>query len=550
MKTYRTWAVFAALAIAVAFVSLVIPHDALAALTAHDPVFTASAALIAMRADHSRLVTLAAAKIAEIKDGLAADAVATIEAAHADLLRQAGEVTAKITAEEARIAQASLTAAPTVKPWAAAFYQSAESLNVPLASLNAIVTASASHDIAKDALITALANAGNVNLPSPTGQRASVGAEARDKFVMGAGKSIIAKAAMFNTKAGAVSPDGERNEFSGLSLRELARMSLELSGVRTIPHDPMQMIKLAMGSIVMAGQLSTSDFVNILANVANKAMLKGYEESPETFNIWTGKGTLTDFKTVSRVDLGLFPTLAKVDEGAEYTYASMGDRGVNLVLATYGKIFPITRQAIINDDLGAFTKVPQRMGQAAKRTIGNLVYAILTANANMADGIALFQAANHKNLLTGGGSVLAASSLNDARTLMARQPDPDNIKQGLNIRPKYWVGPVTLEGTARQTFNSQSEPGQNNPGVGNRVQGMVDAVVPEARLDANSLTAWYLAADPAVTDTIEVDYLNGQEAPTLEQKDGWNVDGVEMKVRQDAGVSLLDFRGLVKSAGA
>jgi phage major head subunit gpT-like protein len=59
----------------------------------------------------------------------------------------------------------------------------------------------------------------------------------------------------------------------------------------------------------------------------------------------------------------------------------MSDRGVNLVLATYGKIFPITRQAIINDDLGAFTKVPAKMGTAAKRTIGNLVYAILTSNA-------------------------------------------------------------------------------------------------------------------------------------------------------------------------
>lgn len=434
------------------------------------------------------------------------------------------------------------------KSWAPEFFAAAETSGLTLKDLNAIVTASATIDLAKDALIDAMAKANNAGKPGPGATDVQMGADERAKFVTGVTKSIIAKAPMFN-EGGKPSKDGERNEFSGFTLRELARMALDRNGIKLATHDPMVMISRAMQPVIMAGALSTSDFVNILANVANKSMLKGYEEAAETFAVWTGKGTLSDFKTATRVDLGLFPSLAQVDEGAEYTYASVSDRKVNLVLATYGKMFPITRQAIINDDLGAFTKIPARMGQASKRTIGNLVYAILTSNANAPDGVVLFHAATHKNLATGGGSAMSATSLNAGRTAMGIQTDPDNIKQGLNIKPKYLLAPITLQGTANQIMTSQAEPGQDNPAVANRVAGMAQ-VVPEARLDAASTTAWYLAGDPNQYDTIEVSYLNGVEAPVLEQKEGWNVDGVEFKVRIDAGVTLLDYRAFYKGAGA
>jgi phage major head subunit gpT-like protein len=538
-------ALFAVLAVVLALVALTIPHDAVAAFTGHGHLIsTASIALIAMRSEHADLIAKATAKFGEIKADLAADVVARIETEHAALITKATAKAAEIAAEETRIA-AEATAALTVKPWAAVFYATSGALNIPLKKLNEIVAAATTHESAKDALIVAMAADTNANLPNATGVRATITAEGTEKFITGATRSLIGKVSMFNR--GKPSPDGERNEFSGLSLRELARMSLEMRGIRLASHDPMAMIGQAMGSVVMAGQLSTSDFVNILANVANKAMLKGYEEAAENFNIWTGVGTLTDFKTAKRVDLGLFPSLAVVDEGAEYSYATMSDRGVNLVLATYGKIFSITRQAIINDDLNAFTKVPAKMGNASKRTIGNLVYALLIANPNAPDGTALFHA-NHKNLATGAGTVLAAGSLDAGRAAMGKQTDPDNVKQGLNIRPAYLLTPIALQGTANQVINSQSEPGQNNAAVANRVQGMAQ-VVPESRLDVNSTTAFYLAADPATTDTIEVDYLNGVQTPTLEQRDGWGVDGVEMKVRMDAGVTLLDHRGLYKSLG-
>ena len=325
-------------------------------------------------------------------------------------------------------------------------------------------------------------------------------------------------------------------------------MSLEVNGVRKSYRDDFDMIGNAMAPVIMAGALSSSDFVNILANVANKSMLKGYEEAAETFDKWTGTGSLSDFKTVSRVDLGLFPNLAKVEEGAEYTMAKMSDRGITLALATYGKMFPITRQAIINDDLNAFTKIPAKMGRASKRTVGNLVYAILTGNPTLPDSVALFHA-THKNLVSGGGSALSVSSLDTARASMAKQTDKDAIAAGLNIRPKYLLTPVALQGSAHQIMASQTEPGQSNAALANRVANMAE-VISDARLDVASTTAWYLAGDPSQYDTIEVSYLNGNPSPVLEQKEGWNVDGVEFKVRLDAGVNVLDFIALYKSAGA
>lgn len=534
---FRKWAGLAMFAV-VASAALFFAQDAFAHSLGASDVITASAALVSLRADHVKIVAEIKAKAAEMVAGLKPEQIAEIERQHAEMIAKRDEIERKIADEEAKMTH---TAAPSAKGWAEAFYLKAGTSGLPLADLNKIVQDSATMEAATDALLAAVTAKHAGTLPGPGGIK--VGAEATEKFVKGVTASIIGRVSMFNI--GKPDPAGERNEFSGASMRELARMSLELRGVRNIPHDPMTMLSMAFAPAIMSGSLTTSDFANILANVANKSMLKGYEEAPETFDVWTSVGNLSDFKVTNRVDLGLFPSLAKVEEGAEYTYASVSDRAVTVMLATYGKLFSISRQAIINDDLNAFTKVPSRMGQAAKRTIADLVYAILTSNPTF-QGTALFHATRN-NLATGGGSALSVSSLDTGRASMAKQKDPDGIKN-LNILPAYWIGPVALLGTAKQLFASQTDPSQSNPGVGNKVQGMATPVA-DARLDTASATAWYLAGGQQY-DTIEVSYLNGQQAPTLETKDGWNVDGVEFKVRQDAGVNLLDYRALYKSAGA
>lgn len=351
-------------------------------------------------------------------------------------------------------------------------------------------------------------------------------------------KSRLATTQALLARAGIEKAD-TANPYRGYTLSELARASLQRGGFKSEGQDKMTFIGAAFTH-------STSDFPGILANVANKAMLKGYMEAEETFQLWTRAGELPDFKAGKRVDLNAFPSLRKVAEGAEYKYATIGERAETVILATYGELFSITRQAIINDDLGAFTRIPQLMGRAAIRTVGDLVYAILTSNPAMSDAVALFHA-DHGNLRT--GAAITTGSVDAMGAAMAVQ------KQGnatLNIGLKYLIVPRALKGTANVVRASEFEVGAaaaRNNTVPNSVRDTFE-VIADARLDASSAAAWYGAADPNMHDTIEVSYLDGNQAPMLEQKNGWNVDGTEFKVRMDAAATPLDYKTMQKNPGA
>ena len=331
------------------------------------------------------------------------------------------------------------------------------------------------------------------------------------------------------------SADVGENQYRGKTLLGMAESCLEARGVSTGGLSKMDIVAYAFTH-------STGDFSKLLANTAEKAMLRGAEESNETFQQWTRSGQLGDFKIASRVDLNAFPTLDKVQEGAEYKYATMGDRAEQIQLATYGKLFSITRQAIINDDLDAFTRIPNRMGRAALRTVGDLVYAILTSNPNMSDGVALF-AAGHNNLLSASG--ITTSAVDTMRVAMGTQKDGD---ANLNIRLAHLLVPMALEGQANVLRESQFEIGATAKSntIPNSVRNTFN-VIADSRLDSSSASEWFGAADGGIHDTIEVAYLDGNSMPVLEEQDGWKVDGVEFKVRMDAGVSALDYRTMAKN---
>lgn len=325
------------------------------------------------------------------------------------------------------------------------------------------------------------------------------------------------------------------NVYNGMTLREWARMSLTERGIGVASYNPMQMVGLALTH-------STSDFGNILLDVSNKGLIQGWEESEETFQKWTRKGRLSDFKTAYRVGMGGFGSLRQVREGAEYKYITTSDRRETIALATYGEIFSITRQAIINDDLNMLVDVPMKMGRAAKATIGDLVYDVLTKNPKLSDGKALFHA-DHQNIATGGISV---SGLDAARQMMRLQKEGN---RALNIRPAFMLVPVALETVANQTIKSASVKGADaNAGVINPIQNFAE-VIAEARLDAADPKTWYLAAAQG-TDTIEVAWLDGVDTPYIDQQEGFTTDGIATKIRIDAGVAPLDWRGLVRSSAA
>lgn len=324
------------------------------------------------------------------------------------------------------------------------------------------------------------------------------------------------------------------NAFNSMTLRELARASLTERGVGVATYNPMQMIGMAFTH-------STSDFGNILLDVANKAILLGWEENDETFETWTKKGQLSDFKTAHRVGLGAFPSLRKVREGAEYKYVTLDDKGETIALATYGELFSITRQAIINDDMNMLTDVPMKFGRAAKGTIGDLVYAVLIDNEKMSDKKALFSA-DHKNMITGGMDVETISA---GRTAMRQQKEGERT---LNIRPAFMLVPTTLETQAIQVVKSGSVKGADvNANIINPVRDLAE-IIAEPRLDDASEKDWYMASRQG-SDTIEVAYLNGIDVTYIDQLEGFTSDGVTTKVRIDAGVAPVDYRGLLKVTG-
>lgn len=333
------------------------------------------------------------------------------------------------------------------------------------------------------------------------------------------------------------------NAYNYMSLRELARASLTDRGIIVASYNPMQMVGLAFTH-------DSSDFGNILLDIAGKSVLLGWDEAPETFDKWTKKGRLSDFKTVKRVGLGAFGSLREVRPGAEYKYITTSDRGEAIRLATYGEMFGITRQAIINDDLDQLSTVPYNMGLAARGTIGDLVYDVLTTGPVMSDTKALYHA-DRENLFKGAESAMSIGALSAAKTAMALQKGQagEGVKaRTLNIRPAFVLVPVCLEDKTNQLIRSASVPGTDtNAGIDNPIRNFAE-VIAEPRLDDVSSIEWYMAAKQG-SDTIEVAYLDGVDQPYIEQTQGFSVDGVVSKVRIDAGVAPLDSRGLNKSLG-
>ena len=338
-------------------------------------------------------------------------------------------------------------------------------------------------------------------------------------------QSLLARAGIDKDKA-----DAKDNAYNAMTLRELARASLVDRGISVSGHNAMSMVGLAFTH-------SNSDFGQILIDVAHKSLLKGWETAAENFDQFTSHGTLTDFRPAKRVGLGDFGYLPQVGEGEEYTYGTIGDEGASVALATYGQLFNITRQAILNDDMHLLTKIPEKMGKAARATIAKLVFALLTGNAKAQDGKALFDA-SHKNAITNAALDLA----NIDKGIQLMNAFVNARGEPLAIEPEFMLLPTSMYTRGLQLIKSASVEGADaNSGIINPLRDIVTPVK-SARLQAADEKSWYLINKEA----IEVAYLDGIDTPYMEQQNGFTVDGVSTKVRIDAGVNVIDYRGVVK----
>lgn len=499
----------------------------------------ASPVILGLRAKLKDLTEQAERKMGEVKDGLAPEALRTIETEHAALVAQAEEVRGQIAAEEARVQpvdSGAILRAERERSTAIldiakrAGYTGSEAED----AIKNNVTVEAFRVAAFDALVSR-------QVPTSTTR---VETDDRDKLIEGATRGLLLRAGI---------EGGERNEFTGMRLERLAEEALRRANL-PVDGNRLQLVGRAFTMTTRAGGMhATGDFPVILEAVANKSMLSGWDQADTTYQLWTKKGSLSDFKIASRYGVGPLPMLKKKPEGTAYEYATLQDSKVTVMLATYGQAFSMTREMVINDDLDAFSDIPRKQGIAARVTVDSLPYALLVANGAFMGGDPLFHA-NRKNL-SGAGSGAPANAAPSADSFEAvatwmrtKHVGGTDGKTRYRIRPKFGLFPVAKEFSVRQLLTSATELGQTNPALKNRAQGFIEPVFSDW-LDDASATAWYFAADKT-QDTIEVSFLDGVEAPFLDQENDWSVDGTRMKVRIDAGASALDPRGLFKNIGA
>lgn len=303
---------------------------------------------------------------------------------------------------------------------------------------------------------------------------------------------------------------------------------------------------------------STVSLPGILSNVANKKLMQAYEAQPIIATKLCTTGDLTDFKENDRFRLTDIGDLKPVGADGEIKDGALSEESAKNQLETYAKKFCLTRKMIINDDLGAFLKVPTAMGNRAARLVDQLFFKRLLQNPTGVDGKALF-CRDHKNLLSGANSALSADSLKKAIQLFTDQVDSDG--QPINVEPSILLVPTSLKFLAAEL--TQGTTLIMSGGADNVVRPAINVLADEnlkivsspylsnSKYAGSSEASWYLFGKPGVVDTFEIGYLKGKRTPTVERGDlDFNVLGIWFRVFFDIGIREQDHRGMVKATGA
>ena len=303
------------------------------------------------------------------------------------------------------------------------------------------------------------------------------------------------------------------------------------------------------GQVRRADQMRLSEALNTttLADALGASIARRMVMEYQLDDIWDGWRDLvnvvpvSDFRTQERVRWGGYGNLPAVAEAGAYTaLTSPADEVATYAVTKRGGLETITLEAITNDDVGMIQRIPVRLAQSAKRTISEFVFAFLSSNPTIYDGVALFHA-SHGNL---GTAALAAASVEDARLAMKAQTEKDTTKK-LGIPPRFLWVPDGLERTA---FNLFQRGTNNDPDFVQSLQLVVRAVW--CWTDAND---WVLSADPKKVPSIELGFLKGQEEPDILVQDNptagsfFTNDQITFKIRHIYGGNVTDYRGLYKA---
>jgi len=293
---------------------------------------------------------------------------------------------------------------------------------------------------------------------------------------------------------------------------------------------------------------SSVDIGGILSSVANKFLLEGFFSVERIWRDICAVRNVNDFKTVTSYRLIGTDQYEQVAPGGELKHGTLGNETYTNKADTYGLMLGVDRRDIINDDLGAITTVPRKLGRGSGLKINDVFWTIFLNNA------AFFTAGN-RNYLAGANTVLGIDGLTQAEATFMDQVDSDG--KPIGVMPAILLVPTALSAMAVQLNRSleiRDTTAATKYPIANPHQGKfrtsVSRYLGNARYPGNSAKAWYLLSDPADLPLIEVAFLNGQEAPTIETAEAdFNYLGIQMRGYHDFGVALQDARAGVKSKG-
>lgn len=328
-------------------------------------------------------------------------------------------------------------------------------------------------------------------------------------------------------------------EFRGMDLLDMARFSLEQKGIGTKGWSKREVAQAALG-IGERGYHSSSDFPIVLGNTVNRTLRAAYDAQARTFQSFCRRASASDFKEITRAQIsGLVGSFDNIPEGGEYKEATLTEGKETYKLAKYGKKIAITWEALINDDLNAFSRIPQAIAAKAAQKQSDIVYGILLNNPKMADNVDLFHS-THGNL--GSAAAINGTSMSAARALMRKQKGLEG--DYINVAPRFLIVGPDKETEAQQLINATIV--ATKTADTNVFRGAAE-IITEARITGNK---WFLAADPSQIDTIEYAFLDGEGELFTEQRTGFDIDGLEIKARMVFAAKAIDHRGLFYNPGA
>lgn len=336
----------------------------------------------------------------------------------------------------------------------------------------------------------------------------------------------------------------DAREFRGLTLLDMARHSIEMAGgtTRGMDRDAIARMALNVTSFSQqraAGMHSTSDFPLILGNTINRSLRAAYEAIEQTWMPLGRQANFADFRERTSVALGEASRLEKVLEGGEYKYGTLAEEGMKIKPVKFGKIIALTWEAIVNDDLNAFDKVPTALANSARETESDFIWNLFLVDRKYSDGVNIFNSA-HGNI-AGSAGPLNIANLQAARTAMRTQKGVDK-KTFVRVNPRFLVvGPLN-EMAAYQLTSTNYVPATTatiNPTYNQNLIVIVEPRITDYR--------WFLVGENV--DTFEWGYLDGEGGLTTDTREGFEVDGVEVKARLVFGGDWVDYRGAYSNAG-